>query len=271
MMNKILIILFALTVTIASCGPSQEELASKAFSKAEDLYRSKKFNDTKLLLDSIIESFPGQTEFVTRSKDLLRKIRISEQEQNLVFLDSLLQAKEKELEPMMKNFIKSDEYGGKTILIHKRQKPENSYSRTFIRAHLDIDGNFYISSRYTGGHWIYHDQVKVYNKDQSALTEKIPEDGFLNRRFEDGGTKWEIVSYKNGKDNGVIDFIAANWDKPLKVQYRGKKYYYIVMEKFDKEAIRDANEISYVLKEIKRIKEEMKNVRQQLSQLKPNP
>ncbi|NPA37859.1 MAG: hypothetical protein GXO47_13535 [Chlorobi bacterium] len=269
MNRKLILPLLILAFIATNCGPSSEEMAAKAFNKAEKLYNEKHFNDTKLLLDSIIETFPGQIEYVTRSKDLLRKIRISEQEQNLVFLDSLLKAREEELKPMMKNFIKTKEYGDKVILIHKRQRPENSYNRTFIRAHLDMDGNFYISSRYTGDHWIYHNQVKVYNKDKSALTDKIPEDGFLNRRFEDGGTKWEIVSYKDGKDNGVIDFIAANWDKPLKVQYRGKKYYYIVMEKFDKEAIRDANEISYVLKEIKRIKEEIKNVKQELSQLKP--
>lgn len=268
-MKQSFFILAILVTIFSACGPSPEKLASDAFSKAQKLYEAKQFNETKLLLDSIIANFPGQIEFVTRSKDMLRKITVSEQEQNLVFLDSLLKAKQEELEPLMKNFIVSDEYGAKKVLIHKRQKPENSYNRTYIKANLDIDGNFYISSNYCGTYRLHHDQVKVYNKDQSAITEKIPADGFLNRSFEDGGTVWEIVSYKNGKDNGVIDFIAANYNKPLKVQFIGKKYYYIVMEKFDKEAIRDANEISFVLKEITRIKQEIKNTKYQLSQLKP--
>jgi len=268
-MKQLFFTLIFFVTLFSACGPSPEKLASDAFTKAQKLYQAKQFNDTKLLLDSIIENYPGQIEYVTRSKDLLRKITVAEQEQNLVFLDSLLKAKEEELKPLMKNFIVSDEYGARKILIHKRQKPENSYNRTYVKANLDIDGNFYISSNYCGSYRLHHNQIKVYNKDQSSITEKIPEDGFLNRSFEDGGTYWEIVSYKNGKDNGVIDFIAANYDKPLKVQFIGKKYYYIVMEKFDKEAIRDANEISLVLKDITRIKQEIKNTRYQLSQLKP--
>ncbi len=260
--------LLFISAFLFSCGPSEEEIAADAFKRAQKLYTEKNFNDTKLLLDSIIENMPGQVEYVTKSHDLLRTITIAEQEHNLEFLDSLLVEKQEQLKPMMKNFIKSDEYGSKTILIHKRQKPENSYNRTFIRAHLDMDGNFYISSRYSGDHYIYHDQIKVYYSGSSAMTEEIPDDGFDNRRYEDGGTYWEIVNYKDGKDNGVIDFIAANWNKSLKVQYRGKKYYYIVMEKFDKEAIRDANEIAVVLKEIKRIKDEIKNVKKQLSLMK---
>jgi len=260
--------LLLLSVILFSCGPSDEEIAADAFNRAQKLYTEKKFNDTKLLLDSIIENLPGQIEYVTRSEDLLRQIKIAEQEHNLEFLDSMLVVKKEELKPLMKNFTESDEYGSKTILIHKRQKPENSYSRTFVRAHLYLDGTFFITSNYSGDHYIYHDQIKVYYSGNSAMTEKIEYDGFLNRRFEDGGTYWEIVSYKDGKDNGVIDFIAANYDKPLKVQFRGKKYYYIVMEKFDKEAVRDANEISVVLKEITRIKKEIKNVKKQLALLR---
>jgi hypothetical protein len=268
-MKRIVFILMLLPALFISCGPTPEEVAADAFTRAQKLYEAKQFNDTKLLLDSIIENLPGQIEYVTRSEDLLRTIRTSEQEQNLVFLDSLLKAKEEELKPLMKNFRKSDEYGAKEILIHKRQKPENSYSRTFIRAHLDVDGNFYISSRYTGEHRLHHNRIKVYYNKKSATTEKIEEDGFLNRSFEDNGTMWEVVSYKDGKDNGVIDFIAANWDKSLKVQFIGKKYYYIVMEKFDKEAIKDANEISFILKDIAHIKKEIKNTKFQLSRLKP--
>jgi hypothetical protein len=268
MMKRILFLLIIFSVTIVSCGPSEEERAADAFNRAQKLYNVKNFNDTKLLLDSIIENMPGQIEYVTKAQDMLRTIKIAEQEHNLHFLDSMLVVKQEEVKPLMKNFIESNEYGARTLLIHKRQKPENSYGRTFVRAHLDMDGNFYISSRYSGNHYIYHDHIKVYYSGNSAMTDKIEYDGFNNRRYEDGGTYWEIVNYKDGKDNGVIDFIAANYDKPLKVQFRGKKYYYIVMEKFDKEAIRDANEIAVVLKEIKRIKDEIKNVKKQLMLLK---
>jgi len=261
------IALLITALTAFSCGPNREKLAAEKYNKAEQLFDEKKFNDAKLVIDSIQEFFSDQIEFVTRSNNLLRTITIEEQEQNLVFLDSLLSSKEAELKPLMKNFIVSSDYGTEKILIHKRQKPENSYARIYLRAHLNLDGEFFISSRYMGTTRIYHNQIKVYFKDKSVLSEVIKEDGRNNRHFEDGENYWEVINYKNGTDNGVVDFIAHNWDKSLKVQFRGRKYHYILMEKFDKEAIRDGYEISFVLKEVKRIKEEKEKVKKELVRL----
>ncbi|MBK3519857.1 hypothetical protein [Carboxylicivirga marina] len=266
-MKTLCILTTSLLILLAACGPNQQELAKVKFNRAEQLFIDKKFNDAKLEIDSIEVLYPNQIEYITRGHDLLRKITIEEQRQNLLFLDSMLAVKQAELKPLMKNFIESSDYGSKKILIHKRQKPENSYGRIYLRAHLDLEGNFYISSRYTGTERIYHDQIKVYFSGNTALSEEIAEDGFNNRHFEDGENQWEVVNYKDGKDNGVIDFIANNADKSLKVQFRGKKYYYIVMETFDKEAIRDGYEISFVLKEIERVKEEISKVNAELKRL----
>ncbi|MCW3806570.1 hypothetical protein [Plebeiibacterium marinum] len=267
--SRVSTVVIALSIVLLSgCGPTSEEIAREKFDRASGLYDQGHFNDAMLILDSITIDFPSEIEFVARAEDLIRKIKISEQERSLSFLDSALVKKEKELEVLMKNFRVSKEYGEKEILIHKRQKPQNSFNRTYLRAHLDMDGNFYISSRYSGDHYINHSKIKVYHKDQSVVSEEIPYDEFDNRHFEDGGTYWEVVNYKDNADNGIIDFIAQNVDKPLKVQYIGKKYYYIVMEKFDKEAISDGYEISFVLKEISKIKKEIKIAKTQLSRLK---
>lgn len=266
-MKTLPLTILLLTILLTACGPKEQELAKEKYNQAEQLFNQKKFNDAKLEIDSIEELYPNQIEYITRGNDLLRKITIEEQRQNLVFLDSMLQVKQSELEPLMKNFIESSDYGAKKILIHKRQKPENSYGRIYLRAHLDLEGEFYISSRYTGAERIYHDQIKVYFSGNNVLSEEIKEDGFNNRHFEDGENQWEVVNYKDGKDNGAIDFIANNANQSLKVQFRGKKYHYILMEKFDKEAIRDGYEISFVLKEIKRIKEEIKKVKAELGRL----
>src|SRR5690606_34037267 len=99
--------------------------------------------------------FKDLPEETKSAQALLREINISEQERNLLFLDSALIIQEALLEPLMKNFLLSDEYGSAKILIHKRQRPENSYNRTFLRAHLNEAGDFFISSRYHGTKWIY--------------------------------------------------------------------------------------------------------------------
>ena len=268
-MNKYRV-LFILSVSLflGCSGPSREELAKTRLTEIIKLSEAGNFNLAKLKLDTLILNFSDQPQQVNDAKEIFKHLNILEQERNLAFLDSLLNEQETLLEPMMKNFIVSDEYGSEKILIHKRQRPENSFNRTFIRAYLNLSGNFYISSRYHGDKWIYHQQIKVYNKDQSVFSEIIPEDGFNNRRFDDQGAKWEIVNYKDGKDNGIVDYIASHWKEPLKVQFIGKGNTYIVMEQFDKEAVRDGYEISFVLKEIQRVKDEKHKVENALRNLR---
>jgi hypothetical protein len=214
-----------------------------------------------------LENQSGLIEYTTRAEDLLSKIKIEEQRSNLAFLDSMLKIKEGELQPLMENFIPTSDYGSKTLLVHKRQRTENSYNRTYIRTHLEPDGTFYISSYYSGSHNINHSSIKVYHQNQSMQTEDIPYDEYENRHFDDGDNKWEVVKYKNGKDNGVIDFISKNIDQPLKAQFIGNKSVYIVLERTDKEAIRDGYEISFILKDITRIKKEKENSARELKLL----
>lgn len=265
--HRIAILLLSFTLLI-SCGPSREEKASEKLDEAIALRDSGNYNLAKMKLDTVMTRFGDLTEQVAFARRMLDSITLMEQKRNLQYLDSMIVEKEKELEPLLKNFIESDEYGSQTILIHRRQKPENSYNRTFIRAHLNVQGEFYISSRYHGTEWIRHEQIKVYNAGKSVTSAVVPEDGFNNRCFEDGEDKWEIVSYKDGDDNGIINFIASNAEKPLKVQFIGKKYYYIVMEKFDKEAIRDGYETSFVLQELEGLRRERENVLSQINRLR---
>lgn len=255
-------------LTFLSCGPSSEEQAEKKLAEVKALKEAGNFNLAKLKIDTLLSEFGALQEKAEAAKQLLLEINISEQERNLAYLDSSLQAQEALLQPMLKNFIESDEYGSEKILIHRRQRPENSYNRTFLRAHLKPSGEFYISSRYHGTQWIHHKQIRVYYRNQEVSSLKIEEDDFNNRRFEDGEFKWEIVTYRDGKDNGVVDFIAKNYDQPLRVQFRGKKYEYIILERFDREAIRDAYEISFLLKEISQIKEEQARAKEAILQLK---
>ncbi|WP_016778136.1 hypothetical protein [Anaerophaga thermohalophila] len=262
------ITLFVIIGLLTGCGQSRKEIVSQKLDEAIQLRDSGQYNLAKLKLDTIINNFNDLTEEAAFAIRMLDEIKLMEQQRNLQYLDSMIAVKEKELEPLLKNFIRSDEYGSQPILIHKRQRPENSYNRTFIRAHLDTKGEFYISSRYYGTSWIKHNQIKVYHAGESVTSEVVPQDGFNNRRFQDGDSKWEIVSYKDGADNGIINFIASNVDKPLKVQFIGEKYYYIVMEQFDKEAIRDGYETSFVLQELAGLREEKRQVKQQIEKLK---
>jgi hypothetical protein len=262
------IFLAACVLFIISCGQSNTQLAKKHFELAKKYYGDKQFNQAKLELDTILTNHKDEIELHTRAKDLMRTINIDEQNQNLLFLDSLLSEKQAQLAPLMKNFATEQIDGLPTLLVHKFQKTTNSYNRTFIKPNLDVDGNYFISSQYCGNPAIEHTQIKVSVGDDAVNTEDIAFDDFYNHRFSDAAFHWEIVQYKDGKDNGVVDFIAKNYNKPIKVLFVGKRSYAIIMETYDKEAIRDSYEISFILKEIARIKKEKENAKSAIEKLR---
>lgn len=252
-------------ILLLGCNNSSK-LAQQHFQRAEKLFLSQQYNTAKLELDTIIDRYPDNVEISTRTKDLLFKIKITEQQNNIQFLDSIISIKQSALLPLMQNFEPTND-GSKTLLVHKRQKNINYYGRTYLRPILDSIGNFHISSYYCGESYIHHQQINVTAGNESATSEIIEKDDFNNRQFNDGGLYWEVVQYKAGKDNGVIDFIAQHADQTIKVQFMGKRNAVAWMESADKESIRDGYEISFLLKEISTLLKEKENAHAELKRL----
>ena len=61
-------------------------------------------------------------------------------------------------------------------------------------------------------------------------------------------TKWEQVTYRDETARVLIQFIAVNADMKLKAAFLGKKNYCIVLEDHDKQAIKDAFQLSEALR-----------------------
>lgn len=250
------------------CGPSDRELATKLLQSAEALQRNSKYNDAKILLDSLVRAYPEENEVITKAKLVRKDGAIKEQERNMHFLDSLLQLKSKELKPLMVNFKLVVNEEGDSLLIHRYQNYENSFNRSYIKANLNIKGDFYLSSQYVGESPIFHTLLKAVAGESVAQTADIPEDGLQNRRFEDEDTFWEIITLRDGMDNGIADLIAKNRNSAVRVELRGKSVYTIYLESYDKEAISDGYEISFVLKEINRLKIAISNAQRTIVKLK---
>ena len=53
-------------------------------------------------------------------------------------------------------------------------------------------------------------------------------------------------------------------DRKLKVRFTGKKHYYIVMETFDKEAVRDGMNLAQVLNEVNDLSQKIERHRKEL-------
>lgn len=269
-MKKSLIVLIGL-ILLVSCSSKKtpKQLATQHLENAKVLMADGKFMAAKLQIDSISLLYPNQTNEINQGVLLLNEVELKEQRQSKLFLDSAIQVRNAQLEKLGKDFIlkpggvqyKSGRYE------HKRQQVKNSYDRTFVKAYLDEKGTFFISSKYAGKSFIYHNQIKVYNEGLYAETQVVPEDGIENRRYTDDGMCWETVHYRHETDNQVAEFIVNNFDKRLKVMYKGKKPYYIVMEQYDKEAIRDAYLMSKLMKETQELDQQLKDTQKRIEEL----
>ena len=253
--------LLVCSLALASCSPSREKTAEETFNDAIDAYMARKFNKAKILLDSVIYNFPDNKKIVKESRDMLTIIYKTEQERNLIFLDSLLQVREQELKPLRDLFEAEDPLAENSVLIHKKQSASRAWDRSYLRAHVDKNGTFYISSHYTGNGYISHYAVKAVVNNSFQITDSINDDAYCHR-FDDGENYWETIKFKNNSDNGLATFIATNFDKPVDVIFIGPRTNYkIRMTETDRFAFRDTYQLAMMLREIVQIKSQIRNVR----------
>jgi hypothetical protein len=264
-------VLLVLVILMSSCGPSDQQLAQKKLDYAIELLDSNQFNKAKLVIDTLSSEFPGQKDMIEQGNKLLNRVELKEQMSSLAFYDSMLIVRKKDFNELKKNFVFKPGPGKGYVgtYVHKRQQVSNSYNRIFIKAIVDENGDFYIESKYHGNSFINHDAVKIYDEGIFAETLPVPK-GINNRHFEDGEEKWESVNYKGEYDNGAALFIANNADRRLKAVYKGGKPYYIVLEKFDKEAVKNAYGLSEVITEMRQLETSIKTTEERIEELKKN-
>lgn len=246
---------------IVSCGPSDEDRASLKLKQARALLEKNDTVAALLHLDSIPELFPKAVYAVNSAKNLISEIEFDLLHKKEAELDSLLVAIADLEKPFEKEKTPYDRY---TQYIHKRQNFQRSWDRSYIQVHLDERGELYLSSNYHGEQWLNHKGLRVYDQGDDAKTEEIPVGDPDNHRSDFMEAKWEKVTYRNGKDNGVMEFIANNTDRRLKAVFLGDRYHYIILETYDKQAVKDAIALSQALKKRSKLENEIKGLQKKL-------
>lgn len=250
-------LLFLITVQLISCGKSEKQLAAEKLQLAEQLYQQGDTLSAIQNADSVRILYRGAIQQVIASDQFKKKVygeMLYHAQNELDTLNSILA----ELE---KNFIQEKtEFDRYTQLIHKRQDFQRRWNKSFIQIYLDERGEIYISSNYYGEQWLDHVAIRVYDGDLQAKTDTVPLGSPLNHHSDFMNTKWEKVSYMNGKDNGVIEFIAQHADLNLKAVFLGKRLYYIILEDYDKQAFVQALALSKALKQKARLATKIKDL-----------
>jgi AmiR/NasT family two-component response regulator len=93
----------------------------------------------------------------------------------------------------------------------------------------------------------------------------VPVGSADNHRSDFMDAKWEKVSYRNGKADGVMEFIAAHSARNMKAVFLGKEYYYIVLESYDKQAVIDALALSKALTQKSKLEAEVQALKKKLN------
>jgi hypothetical protein len=121
-----------------------------------------------------------------------------------------------------------------------------------------------LSSNYHGQNSINHVGLRVYDGELSAKTDSVQLGDPNNHQSDFMEYKWEKVSYRNGKDNGVIQFIADHADRNLKAVFLGKGQFYIILEDYDKIAVKDALSLSKAIEKRNSLQTEIKELQKKL-------
>lgn len=254
-------IIVFLAVIVVACGPSDEEKARVKVNYAKILLEKQDTTQALLQLDSVSKLYPKAVYSISAAKNLINEINFA-----------LLESKESELDSakvriveLEKSFVKEKtEFDRYTQYIHKRQTLKRSITRSFLQIHLDERGVLYLSSNYHGENSINHIGLRVYDKEISAKTDTIPLNDVNNHQSDFMEYKWEKVSYRNGKDNGVMQFIADNTERNLKAVFLGKGQFYIILEDYDKIAVKEALALSKAILKKKELEKEIKELQKKL-------
>ena len=181
---------------------------------------------------------------------------LKEQEKSLVYLDSMLQAKQKDFDAIKGKytFEKDAEYQNIGNYLHPSQVIEKNLHRSFLRFQVDENGVMSMTSIYCGAHNIHHVAVKVTAPDGSFAETPAAKDSY---ETTDLGEKIEKADFKLGEDGNVMGFLYLNKDKNIKVNYQGERPYSITMTAADRQALASVYELAQLLSSMTEIKKNM--------------
>lgn len=252
---KKVILLACLCCTLSSCE-DVEKKAGEKLQAAREAFELGNYNEAKILIDSIKMLYPKAFETRRAGIGLMQEVELKEQEKSLVYLDSMLQAKQKDFDAIKGKytFEKDAEYQNIGNYLHPSQVIEKNLHRSFLRFQVDENGVMSMTSIYCGAHNIHHVAVKVTAPDGSFAETPAAKDSY---ETTDLGEKIEKADFKLGEDGNVMGFLYLNKDKNIKVNYQGERPYSITMTAADRQALASIYELAQLLSSMTEIKKNM--------------
>ncbi|MDR2859436.1 MAG: hypothetical protein LBV64_03455 [Mediterranea sp.] len=255
-MNK-LFTLVTILLLFTSCGNNDQKRAAETLALAREAFALENYNEAKRQIDSIKILYPKAFEVRKEGIRMMRQIDLKEQQQGLAYLENALTEKQAAFEAIKGKFVleKNAEYQEVGNYLFPTQTIERNLNRSYLRFSVNELGVMVMTSIYCGAGNIHHTGVKVTAPDGTFAETPTSEDRY---ETSDLGIKTEKADYPLGKDGNVIGFVRLNYDKNIRVEYRGERVYATVMNATDRKAAAELHELSQILSSIEQIKKEIK-------------
>ena len=240
----------------AGCSDGGEKEAQIRLQKAEVALQQENFSEAKLQIDSIKVLYPKAFEARKQGIKLMQQVDLKEQGKTLVYLDSMMQVKQAQLDSIKGNFVfeKDTAYQDIGNWLYPTQVVEKNVGRSFLRGQVNELGEMSLTSIYCAGGQLNHTSVKVSVGDTFAET-PMTNDSYTTT---DLGRTIEKADYKVGNDGGVTGFIVANADKNIQLTFIGDKTYRTAMQKTDRQAFVELTELARILSGMEEIRKQQK-------------
>lgn len=252
---KNLIIGVCSLLLLAACGEDIEKKANEKLTVAQAAFERGDYNEAKLQIDSIKLLYPKAFDARHQGNRLMEQVELKEQQQSLVYLDSMMLVKKQEVDAIKRNYTleKDAEYQQVGNYFWPTQTVEKNLHRSYLRFQVNEQGVMTMTSIYCGGNNIHHFAVKVIAPDGSFAETPASKDSY---ETTDLGEKIEKADYKMGADGNVMGFLYLNRDKNIKVEYIGERKFNTTLSAADRQALTGIYELSQRLSAIEQIKKE---------------
>ena len=252
---------FLVALLFISCDArkAQEKEADTRLKNIETLINNNAYNSAKIQLDSIHILYPKLINKRKIAAALEDTIVRRESARNLIYCDSILPLKLHEADSIQKNFRfeKDTVYQEFGNYVYKSQRTENNANRCYLKSYVNENADFYLISNYTGGK-IEQYAVQVSVDELFSRTDSIGTSSSDFHSFDDGGSHWETLTFKNEADKGLAGFISQYRNERIKVTLLGKRNYIYYLDPIDKTAISETYNLWIVMKDISKLQKEIK-------------
>ena len=153
--------------------------------------------------------------------------------------------------------------------VYKTEQTESNANRTYLKSYVDENADFYLISNYCGAK-IEQQSVEVSSGDLFAHTDTISLSDPNNHRFDDGGSHFESIMFKNESGKNVFEFIAQNNSKVLKVTLHGTKKLTYFLPDADRKAIVETYHLWKIKKDVVQLKKEIKKAKIRINRINNN-